>query len=164
MPTSGTTGALSGTGPVHLVRTGGGAGPLWGAYAVLYTVRDTSGGRECVIAAAPPDHTDPALGLPRERPYGPTGNARKPLWDYAAACLPAKARTDSAAQYEQRLARFLMEGAHSAALTGHGQLADWEMATEQLVALAPLPGGTRGYAGYTAVRIGRLLTVLPKQR
>ena len=164
MPGTGTTGLLSGAGQVHLVRTGGGAGPHWGAYAVLYTVRSLADGtRECVIAAAPPDQTDPALGLQTARPHGPTGCARKPMWEYAAASLPPKAKSESVLEYEQRLALFLLTGAHSARLTGPGQLTRWEMATEHLVPLHPLPGSTRGYAGYNAVRIGRLITVLPKE-
>ena len=164
MPEPGTTGPLCGTDPVHLVRTGGGAGPHWGAYAVLYTARRLADGtRECVIAAAPPDRTDPALGLQQPRPYGPTGCARKPLLDYAAACLPPKTPSKSAVQYEQGLAQFLLEGAHSAQMTGPGLLAYWEMATEHLITLPLLPGSVRGYAGYNTVRIGRLLAVLPKE-
>lgn len=164
MPTTGTTGLLSGQGQVHLTRTGGGAGPLWGAYAVLYTVRSLADGtRECVIAAAPPDQTDPALGLQAARPYGPTGCARKPMREYAAASLPAKPKSESVLEYEQRLALFLLTGAHSAQLTGPGRLARWEMATEHLTVLPLLPGHSWGYAGYHAVRIGRLITVLPKE-
>lgn len=163
MPATGTTGLLSGEGQVHLVRTGGGAGPDWGAYAVLYAVRVGDGGtRECVIAAAPPDRTDPALGLQEARPYAPAGNARRPLRGYASACLPAKTGNETAQQYEQRLALHLLTGAHSAQLTGPGQPARWEMATEHLVTLPLLPGHTWGYAGYHAVRIGRLVTVTPK--
>jgi len=159
-----TTGLLCGEGQVHLVRTGGGAGPHWGAYAVLYTLRPLADRtRECVIAAAPPDQTDPALGLQTARPHGPTGCARKSMWEYAAASVPPKPKSESALEYEQRLALFLLTGAHSAQLTGPGQPARWEMTTEHLVPLCLLPGSTRGYAGYNAVRVGRLLTVRLKE-
>jgi hypothetical protein len=152
-------GLLAGEGRVHLVRTGGGAGPNWGAYVVLYAMRiSTDAIRECLIAATSPDRTDPALRLQTEHPYGPVGNARKPLWDYAAACLPARAN-GSGTQYEQALAKHLPEGAHSAWLTGRGRPARWEMTTEHLVSLPLVAGSTHGYAGYHTVRVGRLHTV-----
>ncbi|NGN63139.1 hypothetical protein G5C51_04355, partial [Streptomyces sp. A7024] len=60
---------LEGAGRVTLERIGGGAGPDWGAYALLYTTRPLPGGLEAVIAAAPPEQLNPAWGLDRPRPY-----------------------------------------------------------------------------------------------
>ena len=87
------TGHTVGAGPVTLVRHGGGAGPDWGAYVLLVTtMRLPDGGTEAVIAATAPDQVHPGFGLHLPRPYGPTGSARKPLWEYAAAATATTSR------------------------------------------------------------------------
>jgi hypothetical protein len=158
-------GRLSGTGRVTLARTGGGAGPDWGAYAPLYTTRLLDGRLEAIVAAAPPQDTDPAWGLHHPRPYGPTGSATRSLWAYATAANTAQAKSENPAAYEQRLATYLLRTAFSARMTPPPHVVDlavaqWEIRTERVVTLAK--AGTPGYAGHFFVRIGRILSVLDK--
>jgi len=167
----GTTAAghSAGAGQVTLVRHGGGAGPDWGAYVLLVTtVRLPGGGTEAVIAATAPDQVHPGFGLHLPRPYGPTGNARKPLWEYAAAATGAASRTENGPG-AQALAEYLLRIATSARISGGPTTlalawARWEIRTEQHLQLAPVPGRAHGWGGFATVRIGRLLTVQPKDQ
>jgi hypothetical protein len=160
-------GSSAGAGQVTLVRHGGGAGPDWGAYVLLLTtVPLPGGGTEAVIAAAPPDQVDPAYGLHLPRPYGPTGSARWPLWEYAAAATGTAGAKDTGAQ-AQALAVYLLRIATSARISGAPATvalpwALWEIRTEQHLQLAPVQGRSHGWGGFASVRIGRLLTVTPK--
>jgi len=163
------TGHTVGAGPVTLVRHGGGAGPDWGAYVLLVTtVRLPVGGTEAVIAAAPPEQLDPGFGLHLPRPYGPTGSARKPLWEYAAAATATTSSKASVAQ-AQALAEYLLRIATSARISGGPTTvalpwALWEIRTEQHLQLALVPGRVHGWGGFASVRIGRLLTVQLKDQ
>ncbi|MEE1783076.1 hypothetical protein PUR71_09120 [Streptomyces sp. SP17BM10] len=167
-----TPGDTAGAGRVTLLRTGGGAGPDWGAYALLYTTRPADGGlTEAVIGYCAPDADllDPAWGLHEQRPYGPAGTARRPLGEYAAAANPPRGRGESPGAYGQRIALFLLRIASASRLVPSPRIADlpwasWALATEQHVVLAPDPDHPgRGWAGHHQVRIGRLLTLQPKQ-
>ncbi|MFI9365975.1 hypothetical protein ACIG5E_33730 [Kitasatospora sp. NPDC053057] len=164
-------GHAAGAGRVTLSRVGGGAGPDWGAYALLYTTRPVGGRTEAVIGYCAPDDPllDRAWGLHQQRPYGPAGTARRPLGDFAAASNPARGRSESPAAYGQRMALFLLRIATATRLVHSPRItdlpwADWSLATEQHVHLAPDPDHPgRGWAGHDQVRIGRLLTLQPKQ-
>ncbi|NGN70292.1 hypothetical protein G5C51_41220, partial [Streptomyces sp. A7024] len=91
-------------------------------------------------------------------PYGPTGSATRPLIAYAAAATPAPPKKQSAAAYDQRLARYLLETATGARLFPAGGSVDlptarWTIETEKLIHL------DTPYAGHSSVRIGRLVDV-----
>ncbi|MEY9961349.1 hypothetical protein [Streptacidiphilus sp. MAP5-52] len=158
----------AGAGPVTLARHGGGAGPDWGAYVLLVTVVQLSGGgTEAVIAAAPPDQVDPAFGLHLPRPYGPTGCARRPLWEYAAAATGTAGAKETGAT-AQALAEYLLRIATSARISGGPATlalpwAAWQIRTEQHLQLSPIQGRSHGWGGFASVRIGRLITVTPKR-
>ncbi|MGE7436997.1 hypothetical protein [Kitasatospora sp. NPDC001175] len=168
---SSTPGHLVGAGRVTLSHAGGGAGPDWGAYALLYTTRPVDGRTEAVIGYCAPDDPllDPAWGLHQQRPYGPAGIARRPLGDYAAASNPARGRSESPGAYGQRMALFLLRVATATRLVYSPRITDlpwaaWTLATEQHVLLAPDPDHPgRGWAGHHQVRVGRLLALEPKQ-
>ncbi|MFP8945218.1 hypothetical protein ACLIYM_27795 [Streptomyces fenghuangensis] len=87
--------ATAGTGRVTLARTGGGAGPDWGAYVLAYTsTLLPDGTRAALVAATVPD--DPALDLAWGLRLAPTrwstaSSARRPVWEYAAAATHPKA-------------------------------------------------------------------------
>jgi hypothetical protein len=157
----------AGAGQVTLVRHGGGAGPDWGAYALLVTtVQLADGGTEAVIAAAPPEQVDPVYGLHLPRPYGPTGSARRPLWEYAAAATGTAGAKDTGAQ-AQALALYLLRISTSARISGAPTTvalpwALWQIRTEQHLQLAPVQGRSHGWGGFASLRVGRLLTVTPK--
>ncbi len=104
-PTS-APGTVSGAGRVTLSRAGGGAGPDWGAYALLVTTRPVGDGAEAVIDYCAPDDPllDPAWELHHEQACGPAGGARRPLGDYAAAANVPRGRSESLPAYGQRLA------------------------------------------------------------
>ncbi|WP_042404736.1 hypothetical protein [Streptacidiphilus carbonis] len=164
-----TASANAGAGPVTLVRHGGGAGPDWGAYILLVTVVPLAdGSTEAVIAAAPPDQVDPAFGLHVARPYGPTGNARRPLWEYAAAATGTAGAKETGAS-AQALAQYLLRIATSARISASPATvalpwAAWQIRTEQHLQLTPIPGRSpdHGWGGFASVRVGRLITVTPK--
>ncbi|MFB7672216.1 hypothetical protein ACFC26_12450 [Kitasatospora purpeofusca] len=163
-------GTVSGAGRVTLSRTGGGAGPDWGAYALFFTTRPAGEGTEAVIGYCAPDDPllDPAWGLHQEQPYGPAGIARRPLGDYAAAANAARGRSESPSAYDQRLALYLLRIAAATRLVHFPRIADlpWAdctLTTEQHVRLVLDPDHpTRGWAGCHQVRVGRLLILQPK--
>ncbi|MGK4586204.1 hypothetical protein [Kitasatospora sp. HPMI-4] len=166
-------GHLTGAGQVTLSRTGGGAGPDWGAYALLYTSRPLpGGGSEAVIGYCPPDADllDPAWDLHQQRPYGPAGTATRPLGDYASASTPARTKSESPASYSQRMALFLLRIATATRVNASSPhvidlpWAAWTLATEQHVVLAVDPDHPhRGWACHHQVRVGRLIALQPKQ-
>ncbi|MGW2543810.1 hypothetical protein ACWC5I_23760 [Kitasatospora sp. NPDC001574] len=166
-----TPGAVSGAGRVTLSRAGGGAGPDWGAYALLFATRPVDEDTEAVIGYCAPDDPllDPAWELYQEQPYGPAGTARRPLGDYAAAANVPRGRSESLPAYGQRLALYLLRVATATRLVHSPRItdlpwADWTLTTEQHVHLTPDPDHpTRGWAGCHQVRVGRLLTLKPKQ-
>ncbi|MGW4806423.1 hypothetical protein [Kitasatospora sp. NPDC004272] len=167
-----TPGDTAGAGRVTLLRTGGGAGPGWGAYALLYATRPADGGlTEAVIGYCAPDADllHPAWGLHEQRPHGPAGTARRPLGEYAAAANPPRGRGEPPGAYAQRLALFLLRIAAASRLVPSPRITDlpwasWTLATDQHVHLTPDPDHPgRGWAGHHQVRVGRLLTLQPKQ-
>jgi hypothetical protein len=157
----------AGAGQVTLVRHGGGAGPDWGAYALLVTtVQLADGGTEAVIAAAPPEQVDPVYGLHLPTRYGPAGSARWPLWEYAAAATGTAGAKETGAT-AQALAEYLLRIATSARISAGANSVDlpwalWQIRTEQHLELALVPGRSHGWGGFVSLRIGRLLTVTPK--
>lgn len=156
--------SLAGTGRVTLARTGGGAGPDWGAYILLYTTQpQPDGGRAAIIA---PDHPDlnPAWGLHQPANlHADPGTATRPLWDYAAAANTPQGREPSP-RYELRLALYLLDSALGPRLVPHPTAIDLPEAGWEIVPYRPipLPPGA-AHAGHTAVRIGRLVTLTPKE-
>ncbi|MEU4864240.1 hypothetical protein ACIG0C_36915, partial [Kitasatospora aureofaciens] len=88
---------------------------------------------------------------------------------YAAASDPARGRSESPASYGQRMALFLLRIATATRLVHSPRIIDlpwaaWTLATEQHVHLAPDPDHPgRGWAGHHQVRVGRILTLQPKQ-
>lgn len=135
---------------------------------LVTTVRLPGGGVEAVIASAPPEEVDPGFGLHLPRPYGPTGSARKPLWEYAAAATGTAGRAENGPG-AQALAEYLLRIATSARISGGPNTialpwARWEIRTEQHLQLAPVPGRAHGWGGFATARIGRLLTVQPKDQ
>ncbi|MEU4901893.1 hypothetical protein AB0B12_37990 [Streptomyces sp. NPDC044780] len=157
---------MTGTGRVTIARTSGGAGPDWGAYILLYTTQlEPDGGRAAVIATTAPDHPDLNPDWQLHRPatrYADPGTATRPLWDYAAAATPPQGR-EPAARYELSLALYLLDTALSPRLVPHPAAVDlptarWEIVPYRTI---PLPPGA-AHAGHTAVRIGRLATLNPK--
>ncbi|MEV6133184.1 hypothetical protein AB0M05_41400 [Streptomyces violaceusniger] len=157
---------ILGTGRVTLARTGGGAGPGWGAYILLYTSQpQPDGGRAAIIATTAPDHPDlnPAWGLHRPATrYADPDTATRPLWDYAAAANTPQGR-EAADRYELRLALYLLGTALAPRLVPRPTAVDlpaaaWEIAPYRTIHLPP-----GANAGHTAVRIGRLVTLTPKE-
>ncbi|MGW4651344.1 hypothetical protein [Kitasatospora sp. NPDC004289] len=165
-------GTVTGAGRVTLSRAGGGAGPDWGAYALLVTTRPADDGTstEAVIGYCAPDDPllDPAWNLHQEQPHGPAGTARRPLGDYAAAANAARGRSEYPAVYSQRIALYLLRVATATRLVHSPTItdlpwADWTLTTEHHVHLTPDPDHpTRGWAGCHQVRVGRLRTLRPK--
>lgn len=148
---------IAGTGRVTLSRTGGGAD--FGAYALLYATRPVDVGVEAIVAATRPEDTDPAFNLTEPAPYGPQFSETRPLLAWAAALNEAKAK-DPSNGYTARLATALLTTAWSTRMVPPPgaidlPLAAWEIETQYLVPLR--------HAGHTAVRIGRLITVTPKE-
>lgn len=159
---------LVGTGRATITRTGGGAGSGWGAYILLYTTQPLpGGGLAAIIATTAPDHPDldPAWGLHRPATrYADPGTATRPLWDYAAAATPPQGRSEPTARYELSLALYLLSTALSPRLVPHPATVDLPAAAWEIVPYRSihLPPGT-AHAGHTAVRIGRLVTLTPKE-
>ncbi|MFD0260140.1 hypothetical protein ACFVH7_17905 [Kitasatospora indigofera] len=118
-------GTVSGTGRVTLSRASGGAGPDWGAYALLFTTRRVGEGIEAVIGYCAPDDPllDPAWELHQEQPYGPAGGARRPLGASAAANA-ARGRSESASAYSQRIALYLLRIATATRLAYSPRITD----------------------------------------
>ncbi|MFI6658085.1 hypothetical protein ACIBL8_21480 [Streptomyces sp. NPDC050523] len=148
---------IAGTGRVTLSRTGGGAD--YGAYALLYTTRSVGGGVEAIVAATRPEDIDPAFNLTEPAPYGQQFSETRPLMAWAAALNEAKAK-EPVNGYTARLARALLTTAWSTRMVPPPgsvdlPLAAWEIETQYLVPYQ--------YAGHTAVRIGRLVTVTAKE-
>ncbi|MGW3563578.1 hypothetical protein ACWDSL_06695 [Streptomyces sp. NPDC000941] len=158
---------LTGSGRVTLARTGGGATLGWGAYILLYTTQPLpGGGRAAIIATTAPDHPDlnPEWGLhqPATR-YSEPGTATRPLWEYAAAATPPQGN-ESADRYDCRLALYLLTTALEPRLILRPAAVDlpaaaWAIGPYRTIHLPP----SDAHAGHTAVRIGRLLTLTPKE-
>jgi hypothetical protein len=151
---------------VTLARTGGGAGPDWGAYVLAYTsTLQPDGTRAALVAAAVPDDPmlDPAWGL-RLAPtcWSAPSSARRPVWEYAAAAAPPKGATESAGRWEQRLAVYLLTAALAPRLIPTRASVDlptaaWEAAIDRTVHL------DTPHAGHTRIQIGRLTACTPKE-
>lgn len=138
---------VTGTGRATLSRTGGGAG--YGAYALLYTTRPINGYVEAIIAATRPEDTNPTWNLATPRRYGPQTSETRPLLSWAAALNDPRADIE-------RLAQALLTTALSTRTTPPPGTIDlpaatWTVETQRLVPLV--------YAGHTAVRIGRLISI-----
>ncbi|MEE1943278.1 hypothetical protein V1L54_28390 [Streptomyces sp. TRM 70361] len=156
----------AGIGRITLARTGGGAGPDWGAYVLAYTsTLLPDGSRAALVAATTPDDPalDPAWGL-RLAPtrWSDPGNARRPVWEYAAAAAPPKSATEPVGRWEQRLAVYLLTAALTPRLiptraTVDLPTADWKATIDRTVHL-DVP-----HAGHTRVSIGRLTACAPKE-
>ncbi|MGK5450514.1 hypothetical protein [Streptomyces radiopugnans] len=140
-----------------LARTGGGAGPDRGAYALAYTSRLLPDGtRAALIAATTPEDPalDPAWGL-RLAPtrWSDPGSARRPVWEDAAAATPPQAKSESADRYAQRLAAALAPRLIPTRASVDLPAATWQAAIDRTVHLdAP-------HAGHTRIHLGRLITV-----
>ncbi|MEU3464785.1 hypothetical protein ABZ721_33155 [Streptomyces sp. NPDC006733] len=163
---------LAGHGRVTVARHGGGAGPDWGAYVLMVTIRRLNAQHtEAVIAATAPEDVDPAWGLHRPLSHGPTGSSRRPLLEYAAASLPPtpRGRTHHAGAHQQRL-QFLLRAGLALRLSAASQpgtidlpWALWEIRVEHTGPLLTLTGSTVGYGGHSTITIGRLITLTPKE-